>query len=625
MHLISHLRKLTKYPPHITCHKILRKIFIEIKIRTESLKENLSSASISDEELLKSMLHSFDSADDLANHFRKRTFPDFFFGADKKNKLSDLVIAHYPESVKQVIADADRVCEHKFDLLGSGPVFLGDKINWHKDFKSDWTWEQRYHKLVSYRNLNEPYDVKVPWELSRFQHLVTLGKAYWYAGDEKYTKEFISQFSHWIALNPPRLGVNWACPMDVSIRIINLIWGFCFFRDSPVLDNRFIIDFIKNILIHGRHIINNLEDHFDFTSNHYLADIAGLVYLGVFFPEFKEAKQWFKFGTQEIIEEMKNQVYDDGVDFEGSIPYHRLVTELFLSVTILMLLNEKAQSLAPFPEWYMKRLERMFEFVLYYTKPNGAVPQVGDNDNGRLHILSNYGNWDILDHRYLLSIGAVLFNRSDFKIGAGEFHEEAFWLLGEDGLNKFASMDLLTSDLGSKAFPLSGFYIMRHDSLYMIVDCFSYDPQAPSGHRHNSILSFDMFAYDQSFIIDPGTYVYTADYKRRNVFRSTGYHNTAKIDGKEQNSFDPLKLFSLGNPQAKVTINKWESKDEFDFLDAEHDGYERLAEPTTHRRQIFFNKIDGYWVIRDIITTPDGAPSIKKHAVEILFHLPSIF
>jgi len=55
----------------------------------------------------------------------------------------------------------------------------------------------------------------------------------------------------------------------------------------------------------------------------------------------------------------------------------------------------------------------------------------GDNDDGRLHILSNCGNWNRLDHRYLLSIGAVLFKRSDFKQASGGFHEEAFWLLGE--------------------------------------------------------------------------------------------------------------------------------------------------------------------------------------------------
>jgi len=74
---------------------------------------------------------------------------------------------------------------------------------------------------------------------------------------------------------------------------------------------------------------------------------------------------------------------------------------------------------------------------MYYTKPDGTVPQIGDNDDGRLHILSNYGNWNRLDHRYLLSVGAVLFKRQDFKDAASKFHEEAFWLLGEEGLNSF--------------------------------------------------------------------------------------------------------------------------------------------------------------------------------------------
>ena len=61
----------------------------------------------------------------------------------------------------------------------------------------------------------------------------------------------------------------------------------------------------------------------------------------------------------------------------------------------------------------------------------------GDNDDGRLHVLSNYGNWDILDHRYLVSVGAVLFKRQDFTEATGVFHEEAFWLLDEEGLNSF--------------------------------------------------------------------------------------------------------------------------------------------------------------------------------------------
>ena len=86
---------------------------------------------------------------------------------------------------------------------------------------------------------------------------------------------------------------------------------------------------------------------------------------------------------------------------------------------------------------------------------------------------------------------------------------------------------------------------MRFDDLYMIVDCISIDPKSPSGHKHNSRLSFDLFAYDKSFIIDPGAYIYTVDSKMRNLFRSTKYHNTVVVDGKEQNKFSESLLFSM--------------------------------------------------------------------------------
>jgi len=170
--------------------------------------------------------------------------------------------------------------------------------------------------------------------------------------------------------------------MDVAIRAVNWIWGYYFFCGSPSLT--------------------------------------------------KEGKKWLEKGLSALKEEMKVQVYPDGVNCEGSISYHRLVTELFISTTLICIKNGLT-----FPQWYMTRLEKMIEFVMYYTKSDGTAPQLGDNDDGRLHILSNYGNWNILDHLYLLSVGAVMFKRQDFKDAAGEFHEEAFWLMGAEGLNSF--------------------------------------------------------------------------------------------------------------------------------------------------------------------------------------------
>jgi hypothetical protein len=235
---------------------------------------------------------------------------------------------------------------------------------------------------------------------------------------EKYAREFVNQISDWIDANPVELGVNWACTMDVAIRAANWIWGYYFFCNSPSLTKEFKIKIFKSLFLHGRHIVNNLEFG-RIRGNHYLSDIVGLVYLGIFFQESKEGQKWLEKGLSALKEEMKVQVYPDGVDAEGAISYHRLVTELFLSTTLLCLKNG-----ITFPQWYMTRLEKMMEFVMYYTKPDGTAPQLGDNDDGRLHILSNYGNWNRLDHRYLLSVGAVMFKREDFKQAAGELIKE---------------------------------------------------------------------------------------------------------------------------------------------------------------------------------------------------------
>jgi len=388
---------------------------------------------------------------------------------------------------------------------------------------------------------------------------------------------------------------------------------------SIEVTDEFLSKLVESLLIHGHHVMANLErlpwwQEFFYSliinrlpvkvslqrskrgvyNNHYLSDMVGLVYLGLTFPEFKEAKKWREFGTKGLIDEMAKQ--------------HRLVTEFFLSSTLLCLRNN-----INFPQWYMKKLEKMIEFVRYYTKPDGTAPEIGDNDDGRLHILSKYGDWNRHDHRYLLAIGAALFGNPIFKDTADEFHEEAFWLLNEEGLNKQISLPAVKETTSSKDFSCGGFYIMRKDKLYIMIDCVTNDLKAPSGHRHNSRLSFELFAHDKSFIVDPGAYTYTGDKEMRNLFRSTRYHNTVVIDNKEQNEFDKDGLFGMAY-QATVGVNRWEVNEEYDFLDVEHNGYKRLKYPVIHRRQIYFDKVNGCWIIRDLLSGKG------KHQSALYFH-----
>ena len=592
---------------------ILRKAFQKawrtVVVEFKALKSLVIKPQVSDGQFRKSLNEEM-FLFEPASCFGRREAPRFFIDLNQKEDIVRETRSKYPEAFQNTIRDADKVCNHIFDLLGVGETALGEHIEWHRDFKSGWCWKKRFYLKIK-KVYFDGSDVKVPWELSRFQHLPTLGKAYWYTGNEKYAREFVSELVDWIDENPVQYGVNWSCTMEVAIRICNWMWGYYFFKDSPAFTEEFHIRFLKSVLEHGRHIYDNLENKEDFTSNHYLADIVGLIFLGIMFPEFKEAKQWKEFGIAELVKEIEKQVYEDGVDFEASIPYHRLALELFVYPAILCKLNS-----IRLPQSFWNRLEKMFEFVLYYTKPDGKAPQIGDNDDGRFFILNNYADWNGRDHRYLLAIGGELFDRDDFRIAAGGEFEDAVWLMNTTLQPATKEKPSNTSSCQSRAFPDAGIYIMCKDDLYMIIDCGRNGQNGNGGHSHNDTLSFELYSYGESFIVDPGTYVYTSDPQWRNRFRSTAYHNTAVVDDQEQNEIDKYKLFSLRN-QSDPKVNRWVNNDEYDFLDAEHYGYHRLKDLVTHRRQITFDKRQGYWIIKDMLIGKG------KHKIDWYFHFDS--
>jgi hypothetical protein len=347
----------------------------------------------------------------------------------------------------------------------------------------------------------------------------------------------------------------------------------------------------------------NIRNH-----NHYLSNVAALVYLGLLFPEFKAAKTWRRIGVESLLEEMERQVDSDGVDYESSFTYHRLVLELFTSAALLCRLNG-----VPLTPTFWQRLEKMYSFSLHAMRPDGKMPQVGDADDGRLHILGDYGNWDRTDHRYLLSVGATLFHRPDMKAHAQTLSEDAFWLLGREGAATFDSLRTVSDRLGSAAYREAGFYIMRSGEDYLLACCNPVGAGGAGNHKHNDLLSVELCVGGRAFIVDPGTYVYTADPEWRKRFRSTRFHNTVVIDGEEQNRFKENTVFAMF-ADAQPVIHRWHTSDEYDFLDAEHTGYRRLPSPVSHRREFHFDKRSR------IIEVHDTLRGHGEHEAEWYFH-----
>lgn len=596
-----YLTRILSLPPKIVLKRVKRKIRNRLIRYLGRLYAYWSKPMVSDRDLLQALDKRFSDMDDF---WRRPRETGFFSRARKRKEFAYYIRNVSADSELLSVAMANQVCQHVFDLLGSGPTHLGEKIDWHVDFKTRHGFNPRqYYRDIRPAPYPGGYDIKVPWELSRCQHFAWLGQAYWFTADEKYAQEFVDQVEDWIASNPWPWGVNWTCTMDVAIRLVNWLWGYHFFLQSPRLSERFVLSFYKSLLQHGRHIYRNLENQDDFTGNHYLSNLVGLIYLGILCHEFKEAVVWREFGLRELEKEMFKQVYADGVNFEASTSYHRLTLEMFLSATILAQRNGHQ-----FGADYLARLEKMVEFVMYLTKPDGTSPLIGDNDNGRLHRLKVWDpperEW--VDFRYLLAIGAMLFRREDLAQAAGDQWEEAIWLWGEEALRFKQEVDarqLPLLQLTSKVFQDAGLYIIRHNDCYLVVNAGPNGQNGNGGHAHNDTLSFELYANGETWILDPGTYVYTSDYRARNLFRSTAFHNTVLVDAQEQNRFNQRECFQM-QEQSPPTVLHWECNNDYIFLFGEHYGYRRLPQPVKQQRAFFLDRNMEVMVIVDFVDPP---------------------
>lgn len=451
--------------------------------------------------------------------------------------------------------------DHSWPLQDFDEESFGREIQWRRDPLSNYVWPLDYHRDIKLMR-TDGSDIRVLWELNRLGHFLPLACAYASTHDERYSAEFITQLKSWNEQNPYGRGPNWTCAMEVALRAMNLLAAFEVFRQSPQMPVKFFLQLLQQ---HGNYIRRNLEFSYLATSNHYLSDVVGLLWLGLLLPELRDASSWRDFGLGQMLREMDKQVLADGADFEASTGYHRFVTELFLYSFLLCRANNVV-----IEERYWSKLHQMLFYIRAYLRPDGFAPLIGDTDGGQvLPFVRRRAD----DHAYLLDI-----------------------------------LKLETQPVASQAFPDAATYIMRDGDLYLCFNASGVGINGRGSHGHNDVLSIEVSAGGRAIIVDPGTYVYSADLLKRHAFRSTAYHSTVQIDGLEQNTIRVDTPFVIGN-EAKPRVLEWKTSDDFDKVVAEHYGY-----PVIHRRTVTFDKRARLWVIDDEFFG-DG-----EHVYEARFH-----
>jgi hypothetical protein len=525
--------------------------------------------------------------------------PAFFPSFQSPEKTASAFKSRWPASAEKLIDKADRIVAGKFDLLGFKDLCFGDPIDWHFEPVSGKRIPLRHWSKLDYLDVEIAGDKKIIWELNRHQYFETLGQAYWLTGDERYARTFVTHLEAWMDANPPKLGINWASSLEVAFRSISWLWAFHFFKSSPSLSTEVFKRAWKFLYLSARHLESYLSTYFS-PNTHLTGEALGLFYIGTMLPEFKDAKRWQELGSRILVEQLPIHVQRDGVYFEQSSYYHRYTTDFYLHFLLLARANELA-----LPSQVEEALVSLLDHLMYITRPDGTTPLIGDDDGGRLAMLDvRAAN----DFRGTLAVGAVAFDRGDYKFVASDAAEELLWLMGVEELDHFAAIVASEPSKTSVAFSEGGYFVMRdgwtRESNYLLFDCGPHGA-LNCGHAHADALAIDVTANGRTVLVDPGTYTYTGSKEFRNWFRSSQAHNTVTLD--DESSSIPGGPFSW---QTKVTcrLRKWISEEQFDFVSGEHDG---LLE-----RSILFLK-DNYWIVRDKLS------SANEHRGDVWFHFPS--
>jgi hypothetical protein len=511
-----------------------------------------------------------------------------------------------PGDERLILAAAADALAHRVKLLGPEPVELGAEIDWSRDFKSGVAWPRRYMRDITLVNPDDDSDVKAPWELSRLQWLMPAGQAYLLAGEERYAEAVRATLESWIAANPYAQSVNWSCAMEAALRVLSWTWFFRVFHASRSwADRRFRERFLCALFLHGDFTERHLEIS-DVNGNHCTADAAGLVFAGLFFGQGADAGRWLDRGWSLLCDELPRQVYPDGVDFEASVAYHRLVAELFL----LPALYRRACSL-DVPDGYRERLIAMARFSAAYSRTDGTSPLWGDADDARALPL---GRQELTDHRYLVGLVGAAFGVQALVNASAGSRGEAFWLLGPSAAGALPASATPPQPPGSTAFPDGGFYVMRNAIDHVFVDCGPVGLAGLGGHGHNDCLAFEAALDGVQLVRDCGLLVYTASFAERNRFRSTASHNTPRVDGQEINRIDPKRLWTFEN-DARPRLLTFETGPERDRFGGSHTGYSRLAQPVTPIRFIELDHREHALLVHD------SFEGTGHHQLEVPLHL----
>ena len=477
-----------------------------------------------------------------------------------------------PSSTQKFVGQ--KYLHHDFSYLGSGwcsikasyapPGFLewryqpkpthGEELDWLRDQRSGFSFHRNTNPAEALQTAFQTsgVDVKFCWEFARFHHFPQLAIAArrGLISPSEVLNKATLQLRSFYNQAPYGKGVHYASPMEVAIRMVNLL--IAHHLRSEILPG----ELHKNLCSeHWHYLCHHLEHKEGLGTNHYLSNLMALVVAG-YYMDSRQVESTARWAWQEFEKEFHKQFFSDGGNFEYSIYYHRLSTE----ITLLTLSFARAQGF-PTSESSVKLLRKALALLHSALKPDDTLPQFGDNDSGRILDLKPEGVWKGKESEPHPGKTGFIRELKDTETLYGAFYSQ---LLGElhgqiiapekqkplESFNLafstelpyeketvFSFEEIDREQIKRTSFPETGLYFFKSEEFYLAINLMS-NPRGHRyrGHRHNDLGQFELTVHGNDLVSDPGTLSYTASVELRNRYRSTRAHFVPYV-GKEQNRF----------------------------------------------------------------------------------------
>lgn len=275
-------------------------------------------------------------------------------------------------------------------------------------------------------------------------------------------------------------------------------------------------------------------------ANHYFEDLKALIIASYLFKDDKKLNGYLK----DFKRQCEEQILADGVHYELSLMYHKLILEDLMRIGMLA-----EQSDFPECEWLTALIKKMTDASYSLEKGIGRTPLF--NDAG--------------DNVAKTCEQLCMATEKQFGLAITE----------------------------RSAFEESGYYKLYDGNKTLIVDAGKIGVDYQPAHGHCDCLSFELSIDEKPLFVNSGTYEYQGDLRK--FFKKTCAHNTVEINSHEQSQC--WSGFRVARRISHVSAALWGDCVE---------GRYRNSFGEEHTRCISFNR--GILTVKDTVKAQMGVP-----------------